>query len=182
MRRGGDHAVARGKPVGPCGELRPPRAPHDLGGAEGQAFACAARAAGVPVNVVDKPSYCDFRFGTIVNRSPVVIGISTDGAAPILGQAIRRRIETLLPPALVGASDTVMKQGAAAAGGEEGEVVALAGAAADAAKAKADAQKRKRDEAAARKVEKRNRLQIVRTCPRKLGTRNWLQMQNQELE
>ena len=68
--------------------------------AEGQAFACAARAAGVPVNVVDKPSYCDFRFGTIVNRSPVVIGISTDGAAPILGQAIRRRIETLLPPAL----------------------------------------------------------------------------------
>ena len=57
-------------------------------------------AAKVPVNVVDKPSYCDFRFGTIVNRSPVVIGISTDGAAPILGQAIRRRIETLLPPAL----------------------------------------------------------------------------------
>ena len=68
--------------------------------AEGQAFACAARAAGVPVNVVDKPAYCDFRFGSIVNRSPVVVGISTDGAAPILGQAIRRRIETLLPPAL----------------------------------------------------------------------------------
>ena len=68
--------------------------------AEGQAFACAARAAGVPVNVVDKPAFCDFRFGSIVNRSPVVVGISTDGAAPILGQAIRRRIETLLPPAL----------------------------------------------------------------------------------
>jgi uroporphyrin-III C-methyltransferase/precorrin-2 dehydrogenase/sirohydrochlorin ferrochelatase len=32
----------------------------------------------------------------------VVIGISTDGAAPVLGQAIRRRIETLLPPALSG--------------------------------------------------------------------------------
>ena len=70
--------------------------------AEGQAFACAARAAGVPVNVVDRPAYCDFRFGSIVNRSPVVVGISTDGAAPILGQAIRRRIETLLPPALAG--------------------------------------------------------------------------------
>lgn len=67
---------------------------------EAKAFACAARAAGVPVNTVDKPAFCDFRFGTIVNRSPVVIGIATDGAAPILGQAIRRRIETLLPPAL----------------------------------------------------------------------------------
>jgi uroporphyrin-III C-methyltransferase/precorrin-2 dehydrogenase/sirohydrochlorin ferrochelatase len=64
------------------------------------AFYCAATAAGVPVNVIDKPAYCQFQFGSIVNRSPVVIGISTDGAAPILGQAIRRRIETLLPPEL----------------------------------------------------------------------------------
>src|SRR3546814_1754511 len=35
------------------------------------------------------------QFVAIVNRSPVVIGISTAGAAPVLGQAIRRRIETL---------------------------------------------------------------------------------------
>ena len=70
--------------------------------AAAQAFFCAARAAGVPVNVIDKPAFCEFRFGTIVNRSPAVIGISTDGAAPILGQAIRRRIETLLPRALSG--------------------------------------------------------------------------------
>ena len=77
--------------VGDCGDE-----------AEAQAFACAARAAGVPCNVIDKPDFCTFRFGTIVNRSPAVIGISTDGAAPILGQAIRRRIETLLPRALSG--------------------------------------------------------------------------------
>lgn len=68
--------------------------------AEAAAFAAAARAAGVMVNVIDRPAYCDVQFGSIVNRSPVVIGISTDGAAPVLGQAIRRRIETLLPPAL----------------------------------------------------------------------------------
>ncbi|MFM9941665.1 MAG: siroheme synthase CysG [Hyphomicrobiaceae bacterium] len=67
---------------------------------EARAFFCAARAAGVPVNVIDKPAFCQFQFGSIVNRSPVVIGISTDGAAPILAQAIRRRIETLLPPSL----------------------------------------------------------------------------------
>ncbi|MEO1066363.1 MAG: siroheme synthase CysG [Pseudomonadota bacterium] len=68
--------------------------------AEAHAFYCAAKAAKVPVNVIDNPKYCEFQFGTIVNRSPVVVGISTDGAAPILGQAIRRKIETLLPLSL----------------------------------------------------------------------------------
>jgi uroporphyrin-III C-methyltransferase/precorrin-2 dehydrogenase/sirohydrochlorin ferrochelatase len=67
---------------------------------EAEAFASAARAAGVPVNVIDKPAFCQFQFGSIVNRSPVIIGITTDGAAPILAQAIRQRIETLLPPSL----------------------------------------------------------------------------------
>src|SRR6185312_16234989 len=60
-------------------------------------FAFAARAAGVPVNVIDKPAFCDFSFGAIVNRSPLVIGISTDGAAPVFAQAIRAKLEALLP-------------------------------------------------------------------------------------
>jgi uroporphyrin-III C-methyltransferase/precorrin-2 dehydrogenase/sirohydrochlorin ferrochelatase len=60
-------------------------------------FATAARAAGVPVNVIDKPAFSDFSFGSIVNRSPLVIGISTDGAAPVFGQAIRARLEALIP-------------------------------------------------------------------------------------
>jgi uroporphyrin-III C-methyltransferase/precorrin-2 dehydrogenase/sirohydrochlorin ferrochelatase len=64
---------------------------------EAAAFAAAARAAGVPVNVIDKPAYCDFSFGAIVNRSPLVIGISTDGAAPAFARAIRGKIEALLP-------------------------------------------------------------------------------------
>ena len=67
---------------------------------EARVFRDAARASGVPFNVIDKPAYCQFQFGSIVNRSPVVVGISTEGAAPILGQAIRRRIETVLPPSL----------------------------------------------------------------------------------
>jgi len=61
------------------------------------AFATAARSAGVPVNVIDKPAFCDFSFGAIVNRSPLVIGISTDGAAPVFAQAIRAKLEALLP-------------------------------------------------------------------------------------
>ncbi|PCJ84593.1 MAG: siroheme synthase [Hyphomicrobiales bacterium] len=67
---------------------------------EARAFYDTAKSMGVPVNVIDNPPFCDFQFGSIVNRSPVVISISTDGAAPILGQAIRRRIETLLPKTL----------------------------------------------------------------------------------
>lgn len=64
---------------------------------EAAAFAHAARAAGVLVNVIDKPAHCDFSFGAIVNRSPLVIGISTDGAAPAFAQAIRTKLETLIP-------------------------------------------------------------------------------------
>ncbi|MDI6024874.1 siroheme synthase CysG [Corticibacterium sp. UT-5YL-CI-8] len=70
--------------------------------AEAQIFFDAARLAGVPVNVIDKPEFCQFQFGSIVNRSPLVVGISTAGAAPILAQAVRRRIETLLPSSLAG--------------------------------------------------------------------------------
>jgi uroporphyrin-III C-methyltransferase/precorrin-2 dehydrogenase/sirohydrochlorin ferrochelatase len=61
------------------------------------AFARTARAAGIPVNVVDRPAYCDFSFGSIVNRSPLVIGVSTDGAAPVFAQAVRARLEALIP-------------------------------------------------------------------------------------
>ena len=68
--------------------------PNDQAAAQ---FAAAARTAGVPVNVVDRPAFCDFSFGAIVNRSPLVIGISTEGAAPVFGQAIRAKIEALIP-------------------------------------------------------------------------------------
>jgi len=81
--------------------------PSDLDGAalavgafedgEAERFAAVARAAGVPVNLIDKPAFCDFSFGSIVNRSPLVVGISTDGAAPVFGQAIRAKLEALIP-------------------------------------------------------------------------------------
>ena len=65
--------------------------------ADAERIVAAARRVGVPVNVIDKPVFSDFQFGSIVNRSPLIVSISTDGGAPILGQAVRRRIETLLP-------------------------------------------------------------------------------------
>jgi uroporphyrin-III C-methyltransferase/precorrin-2 dehydrogenase/sirohydrochlorin ferrochelatase len=65
--------------------------------ADAAEFQAAARAAGVAVNVIDKPGFSDFQFGAIVDRSPLVIGISTDGGSPVLAQAIRGRLEALLP-------------------------------------------------------------------------------------
>jgi uroporphyrin-III C-methyltransferase / precorrin-2 dehydrogenase / sirohydrochlorin ferrochelatase len=64
-------------------------------------FAAAARTHGVPVNVIDRPAFCDFAFGAIVNRSPLVIGISTDGAAPAFGMAVRAKIEAMIPRGFV---------------------------------------------------------------------------------
>ena len=66
------------------------------------AFCDAARALGVPVNVIDRPEFCDFSFGAIVNRSPLVVGISTGGAAPVFAQAIRSKLEALLPRGFAG--------------------------------------------------------------------------------
>lgn len=68
------------------------------GDSEGaEAFVTAGRATGVPVNVIDNPEHSDFTFGTIVNRSPLVMAISSGGGAPMLGQSVRERLEALLP-------------------------------------------------------------------------------------
>jgi uroporphyrin-III C-methyltransferase/precorrin-2 dehydrogenase/sirohydrochlorin ferrochelatase len=65
--------------------------------AEATRLQAAARTAGVAVNIIDKPGFSDFQFGAIVDRSPLVIGISTSGGAPKLAQALRGRLEALLP-------------------------------------------------------------------------------------
>jgi uroporphyrin-III C-methyltransferase / precorrin-2 dehydrogenase / sirohydrochlorin ferrochelatase len=58
-----------------------------------------AKVAHVPCNVVDTPELCDFTMPSIVDRSPVVIAVSTAGTSPILGRMIKARLETLLPAA-----------------------------------------------------------------------------------
>jgi uroporphyrin-III C-methyltransferase/precorrin-2 dehydrogenase/sirohydrochlorin ferrochelatase len=61
-----------------------------------------ARAAGVPVNAVDRQDLCDFITPAIVDRDPVVVAIGSEGAAPVLARQIKARLEAMLPARLGG--------------------------------------------------------------------------------
>ncbi|CAL4043564.1 siroheme synthase CysG [Buchnera aphidicola] len=49
------------------------------------------------VNTVDDESKCSFIFPSIIDRSPIIIGISSGGFAPVLSRLLRERMESLLP-------------------------------------------------------------------------------------
>ncbi|TEW56750.1 uroporphyrinogen-III C-methyltransferase [Psychromonas sp. RZ22] len=49
------------------------------------------------VNVVDEPGLCSFIMPSIVDRSPIIVAISSGGKAPVLARLIRERLEALLP-------------------------------------------------------------------------------------
>lgn len=53
---------------------------------------------GVLCNIADAPEMCDFITPSIVDRSPVVVAISTGGTAPVIARTLRARIETMLMP------------------------------------------------------------------------------------
>ena len=65
-------------------------------GPTNQAVAAAALARRIPCNVVDDPALSTIQVPAILDRSPLVVAISSGGCAPVLARRIRERLEALL--------------------------------------------------------------------------------------
>ncbi len=58
-----------------------------------------AKEVNIPVNVVDSPALCSFVMPSIVDRSPIIIAVSSAGKAPVLARLVRAKLESSIPHA-----------------------------------------------------------------------------------
>ncbi|PCI45048.1 MAG: uroporphyrinogen-III C-methyltransferase [Moraxellaceae bacterium] len=64
-----------------------------------EAVSTDAHQANVLVNVVDQPNLCSFILPAVIDRSPVVVAVSSGGNSPVLARTIRTKLESLIPSA-----------------------------------------------------------------------------------
>lgn len=62
-----------------------------------QQVSVAAQAHNIPVNVVDDPELSTYITPAIIDRSPLVIAVSSGGAVPVLARLVRARLESIIP-------------------------------------------------------------------------------------
>ncbi|GLH32626.1 MULTISPECIES: siroheme synthase CysG [Pseudomonas] len=95
-REGGGEVLVRGYQAADLVGCRLVIAATDDPGLNAQVSA-DAQALCVPVNVVDAPALCTVIFPAIVDRSPLVVAVSSGGDAPVLARLIRAKLETWIP-------------------------------------------------------------------------------------
>ena len=67
--------------------------------AANEQISVAAKKLRIPVNVVDDPDLCSFIMPSVIDRSPLVIAISSGGTSPVLARVMRAKLETVIPAA-----------------------------------------------------------------------------------
>lgn len=97
-REGGGEVLVRGYQAGDLEGCRLVIAATDDSALNAQVSA-DAQARSLPVNVVDAPALCTVIFPAIVDRSPLVIAVSSGGDAPVLARLIRAKLEAWIPSA-----------------------------------------------------------------------------------
>jgi len=97
-REGGGEVLVRGYQAADLVGCRLVIAATDDPGLNAQVSA-DAQALSLPVNVVDAPALCTVIFPAIVDRSPLVIAVSSGGDAPVLARLIRAKLEAWVPSA-----------------------------------------------------------------------------------
>lgn len=97
-REGGGEVLVRGYQAVDLEGCRLVIAATDDAGLNAQVSA-HAQARSLPVNVVDAPALCTVIFPAIVDRSPLVVAVSSGGDAPVLARLIRAKLEAWIPSA-----------------------------------------------------------------------------------
>ncbi|WP_339467290.1 siroheme synthase CysG [Pseudomonas capeferrum] len=97
-REGGGEVLVRGYQASDLVGCRLVIAATDDPGLNAQVSA-DAQSLNLPVNVVDAPALCTVIFPAIVDRSPLVVAVSSGGDAPVLARLIRAKLEAWIPSA-----------------------------------------------------------------------------------
>ena len=96
VKQGGGESLVRGYQVSDLDDAVLVIAATDNQALNAQVSA-HAQARNLPVNAVDAPELCTVIFPAIVDRSPLIIAVSSGSHAPVLARLTRARIETLFP-------------------------------------------------------------------------------------